>query len=128
MQASIFLAKFIGPICLAMGLALIFNAAVYRTMTEEFLRSHALVFLAGLLTLSAGLAIVLIHNVWTADWRVILTILGWLFIVSGTIRMVAPQAATALGRRLLANPWTMKIGAAIDLVLGAVLCFYGYVK
>jgi hypothetical protein len=128
MQTSIFLAKLIGPIALAIGIALALNAAVYRAMAEEFLRSHALIFLAGLITLSAGIAIVLSHNVWTADWRVVITILGWLFIVSGVIRTTVPQKTAALGRAMLAKPYTLKIGAAIDIALGALLCFYGYVR
>jgi 4-amino-4-deoxy-L-arabinose transferase-like glycosyltransferase len=128
MATSIFLAKLIGPIALVMGLALTFNAAVYRTMANEFLHSNALIFLAGLITLTAGLAIVLVHNVWAADWRVVITVLGWLFIVSGIIRTGVPQRVTTIGRTLLAKPLTMKIGAAIDLALGALLCFYGYLR
>ena len=126
MQASIFIARIIGPITLVVGLALAFNAAAYRVMVDEFLRSHALIFLAGILTLATGLAIVLVHNIWTADWRVIITILGWLFVIAGAARTAAPQVVAAVGRSLVAKPLTLKIGAAIDLVLGALLCFFGF--
>jgi hypothetical protein len=126
MQTSAFLAKLIGPIALAIGLALAFNAPVYRAMAEQFLASHALIFLAGLLTLSAGIAIVLTHNVWTADWRVLITILGWLFVIAGTLRTVAPQQVAGMGRAMIGKPLVLKIGAAIDLALGAALCFFGY--
>ncbi len=78
-------------------------------------------------TLAAGLATVLSHNVWSADWRVIITILGWLWIVGGAVRLGAPQFAASMGRSTLANPLTPKIGAAICLVLGALLCFFGYI-
>ena len=127
MATSIFLARLIGPIALVIGLALIFNGAVYRAMTQQFLDSYALIFLAGMLTLAAGLATVLNHNVWSADWRVIITILGWLWIVGGAVRLGAPQFAASMGRSTLANPLTPKIGAAICLVLGALLCFFGYI-
>jgi hypothetical protein len=128
MATSVFLARLIGPVALALGLALAFNGAVYRTMAGEFLGSHALIFLAGLITLPAGLAIVLTHNVWTADWRVVITILGCLAIVAGLIRMVAPQYAATMGRSKIDNPLTTKIGAAIWLAIGALLCFFGYVR
>jgi hypothetical protein len=127
MATSIFLARLIGPVALVIGLALIFNGAVYRTMTQQFLDSYALIFLAGMLTLAAGLATVLSHNVWSADWRVIITILGWLWIIGGAVRLGAPQFAASMGRSTLANPLTPKIGAAICLVLGALLCFFGYI-
>jgi hypothetical protein len=126
MQTSIFIAKIIGPITLVVGLALAFNATVFRALAEEFLRSHALIFLAGLLTLASGLAIVLVHNIWSADWRIIITILGWLFVISGAARTAAPQSVAALGRALIGKPLTMKIGAGIDLALGALLCYFGY--
>jgi hypothetical protein len=127
MATSIFLARLIGPVALVIGLALIFNGAVYRTMTQQFLDSYALIFLAGMLTLAAGLATVLSHNVWSADWRVIITILGWLWIIGGAVRLGAPQFAASMGRSTLANPLTPKIGAAICLVLGALLYFFGYI-
>jgi hypothetical protein len=127
-STSVFLAKLIGPVALVIGLALAFNGAVYRAMAQQFLDSHALVFLAGLITLVAGLATVLVHNVWTPDWRVVVTILGWLWIVGGTVRMVAPQYAAAWGRTLLAKPMTMKVGVAVDLALGVLLTYFGYVS
>ena len=62
---------------------------------EEFLNSHALIYLAGIITLTAGLAIVLTHNVWAADWRILITVLGWL---TRHRRHVPPDRA-APGRR-----------------------------
>lgn len=57
----------------------------------------ALIGLSGLLSLLAGLAIVNLHNTWCADWRVIVTILGWLMTIGGIIRIVVPQVAIAIG-------------------------------
>ena len=57
-------------------------------MAEEFLRSRALIYLSGLLTMTAGLAIVLAHNVWARDWPVLITVLGWLATIGGAVRIV----------------------------------------
>ena len=54
MSNSIFLAKLIGPTLLVIGLGMVINGAAYRTMAEEFLRSRALIYIAGLLALRAG--------------------------------------------------------------------------
>ena len=54
-------------------------------------------YLSGLLSLLAGLAIVNLHNVWCAEWRVISAILGWLMTIGGIIRIVMPQIAVAIG-------------------------------
>ena len=49
----------------------------------------------------AGLAIVLTHNVWVADWRVLITILGWLAAIGGAVRILAPQRTGRVGRSML---------------------------
>ena len=128
MPTSTFLAKLIGPVALAIGVGLIANAAAYRRLADEFLRSTALIYLSGLLALSAGLAIVLSHNVWTADWRVLITVLGWLAVLAGVVRIVLPQGTEAIGRRVLQHPQSLLIAAAIWLAIGAVLSFFGYVR
>ena len=126
MSTSLFLATLIGPLCLVIGLALLINPAAFRTLAGEFLDSPALMFLSGVITLPAGLAIVLTHNVWAGDWRILITILGWLAVVAGTTRMLAPQRMAAVGRTLIANPLPLHISTAVYLLFGALLCFFGY--
>ena len=127
MQTSYFLAKLIGPFCLALAVGLLANGAHYRAIAEEFLNSRALVLVAGLITLPAGLAIVLTHNVWVVHWPVLITVLGWLLVVGGAVRIVIPQQAMAVGRAVIARPGHITIGAAIWLAIGALLCFFGFI-
>ena len=128
MTTSIFLARLIGPFALALGLALVFQGTGFRAFAGEFMASPALIFLSGIITLPAGLAIVLTHNVWTPDWRVVITIVGWLAVVTGAIRMIVPQQAAAKARGVIAQPLIPKIGAAIWLAIGALLSYYGYIR
>jgi hypothetical protein len=127
-STSIFLARLIGPFFLIVALGLLINQAQFRILADEFMRSPALVFLTGLMILPVGLALVLTHNVWTADWRVLITILGWLAIIKGAIRLLAPQQTLDVGRTFLAKPNVIIISAAVWLVVGAVLTFFGYVR
>jgi uncharacterized membrane protein len=126
--ASIFLAKLIGPVLLVIGIGMLANPAGYRAMASEFLASRALIYLAGLLALVPGLALVLTHNVWTLDWRLILTVLGWLAVIGGAFRLLFPQKVTAIGTALLARPGYLTGAAIVVLALGAVLSVFGYVR
>ncbi len=128
MSTSIFLAKLIGPLALALGFGVLFNRDAVRAVLDEFIRNRAILFLAGLITFPAGLAIVLTHNVWVADWPVIITIVGWLTAFSGAIRLVAPEGAIRYGRRAYERPNGPLFSAAIWIALGAVLTFFGYVR
>jgi hypothetical protein len=126
MQTSAFLAQLIGPLLLVMGVGMAANADSYRDMAREFLASRALIYIAGLLAFVPGLAIVLVHNVWAFDWRVIITLLGWLAVIGGIFRLVAPAQVQAMGSAMLARQgWLMGGGIAVG-ALGAVLTLVGY--
>lgn len=54
-----------------------------------------LILVSGALLFIAGLAVVRVHNRWAADWSTVVTVLGWLAILSGLVRMLFPvQLAT----------------------------------
>ena len=128
MQTSLFLARLIGPVMLVIGLAVFTNQRAFREMAEEFMASRALMFLSGLLLMPAGLAIVLTHNVWTADWRVLITLLGWLIAIGGALRLFGPLFVAKAGHAMLNQPYFTSIAAAIWVVLGLLFCFFGYLR
>jgi hypothetical protein len=127
MQRSIYLAKLIGPVTVAMGVGMLLNGPIFRILAEQFLSSYALIFLAGLLTLTAGVALVLAHNVWVADWRVIITILGWLGVIGGIGRIIAPNLVVRVGSAVISQgSWLLIFAGLVVLALGCVLSYFGY--
>ena len=126
MSNSVFLARLLGPVMLVVGLAVFANPRGFRDMAEEFMASRALMFLSGLLLMPAGLAIVLTHNVWTADWRVLITLLGWLIAIGGALRLFGPLFVVKAGHAMLNKPYFTSIAAAIWVVLGLLFCFFGF--
>ena len=128
MQTSVFLARLIGPVMLIVGLAVFANQRAFRDMAEKFLASPALLFLSGLLIMPMGLAIVLTHNVWTADWRVLITLFGWLNAIGGAVRLVAPATVMRTGHAMLRRPYFVTVAAAIWVVLGLLFCLFGFLR
>jgi hypothetical protein len=128
MQTSIFLAQLMGPVLLAAAIGLLLDRAGYRAMALELLASPALIFLSGLLTMTAGLAIVLHHNVWVAGWPVLITIFGWLGAIGGAARMALPQLTRSVGETMLDKPAVLTVGGAAWAAIGALLCYFGYFR
>jgi hypothetical protein len=125
-----FLAQLIGPILFLVGLGLVINRDVYRAAAEEVLRSRALTYESGLLALTAGLAIVLNHNVWTTKgWLLIITVTGWLLVLRGVLRILMPQQTGDRVAQLLARwPQILTVSGFLIGFLGGVLIWHGYIE
>ncbi len=70
-------------------------------MAGQMPSSLPIVFLAGLLLLVAGLSIVRAHNVWAADWRILVTLAGWSAVSGGLVRMLIPEHSAAVAAAIV---------------------------
>ena len=93
-----------------------------------FMRWKApLLFVAGLITLSIGLAIVLGHNIWSGGvLPVVITLFGWIQLIRGLIFLLAPPDALASLSEHMDFEKFLPIAAAIALILGFYLTFMGF--
>lgn len=130
MDTSRYIARLMGPVMLVIGIGMVAGLFVeggaYSSLMKEFIGSRALIFITGVLALLAGLAIVNAHNLWVPDWRVLVTVLGWLFIVRGVTNLVLPHLVQTMGDRIVASQAGVIAGATFMIVLGAILSIMGY--
>jgi len=126
MENSILLAKFIGPYIILIGIALMFNQKVFRKIMDDFPRNPSLVFVTGLLTFVTGLAIVLFHNIWIGDWRLIITVFGWIALIKGIWLIVFPGTLDKTTKLYTENFKLVLIPWSIMLLLGVFLVVKGY--
>ena len=82
------------------------------------------VYLSGVLMFVAGLAIVRVHNHWTRDWTVLVTLSGWFGLVLGLFRTFAAD----LYQRRAADTDVMvfMVAEGVLLACGLVMTFKGY--
>jgi hypothetical protein len=126
MERPTFIARLAGPLLVIVGIGMLVNLSVYQAMINEFLHSAALVYLSGVLTLLGGLAILNVHNSWRAEWPLIVTILGWLMVIGGIIRIALPQFTVSLGASMYGSLSAIIVVAIIGLAIGGFLTFKGY--
>lgn len=60
---------------------------VKRLIVED--RSFGLTY--GYLSIFLGLASAILHNIWTWDWHVVITLIGWLALIKGIIVIAWPE-------------------------------------
>ena len=93
MQPVVFIARLVGPLFVVLGIGCLVNQTVYADMIGQAVLVPVLIYLSGLMAFLAGVAMLNGYHAWTADWRMIITILGWLLVIAGIIRIVLPAAA-----------------------------------
>jgi hypothetical protein len=130
MATSRYIARLMGPVLLVIGIGMVMGMLSegdsYSSLLKEFIASRALIFVTGVLALTAGVAVVNVHNHWVRDWRVIVTVLGWLLVLRGIMNLVFPITVQTLGDRMIASHAGVLAGAAVTIVLGAILSIMGY--
>ena len=130
MSTSRYIARLMGPVLLVIGIGMIMGMLsegdAYSSLLKELIGSRAIIYTTGALALLAGVAVVNAHNHWVPDWRVIVTVLGWLLVVRGVMNLVFPLTVQTLGDRMIASHAGVLAGAAVTIVLGAILCIMGY--
>ena len=126
MDAARFVAALIGPIYVIVGIGILLNPDHYRRMTEDFFRSPALLYLGGAMALAAGLSILYVHHSWSGDWRVIITILGWLATLKGAHLLILPAHVSRLWSPLTARPNWLRPASIAVIAFGLFLSFAAY--
>jgi hypothetical protein len=122
-----FLSRLIGLFLILVSLAMVSHKqATLETVTTLLHDPPALLILA-MIALSAGLAIVLGHNVWSGGaLPVIVTLVGWLMLIRGLLLVfLSPVIVVGLFRALQFEQlfyWYF----AIALILGAYMTYSGF--
>lgn len=79
------LAQLVGPALSAMTLAEMINLSIWESTIPS------VVFLNGAILFVAGISIVRVHNFWISSWTILLTLIGWLTLSLGLLRMFFPS-------------------------------------
>jgi hypothetical protein len=121
------IAGLIGPTLIAMAVAVLLNLSSIPALVEEVSHEPGLIMMSGILLFVAGVSIVRAHNRWTGGWPIVVTVLGWLFVLGGLARLLFPVRITGIAVGLGSNMSVIAGAEAVILLLvGAFLSFMAY--
>lgn len=116
MDISIFFARLWGSFYIIFGLLFFIARQLGRTI--EMTDDKSFVISTGYISLLMGLVTVILHNVWAADWRVVITILGWSTLIKGIQKVGFPEFIHKQAQRFKKKQW---LSASFLTLLGAWL-------
>ena len=90
MDNSIFLAKFWGYYLLIFFVILSFNPKRIRQIFND-LEDQKFLIILSFLSIIIGLINILFHNIWEPNWKLIITLIGWVAILIGLALFIFPK-------------------------------------
>ena len=92
MEVSLFLGRALGIYLLIVSLSMLINHKVFFNTFQQWVEQPAVITLTAFISIMLGILMVLVHNVWVMDWRIVITLLAWLTLIKGVIRLNFPHA------------------------------------
>ncbi len=125
MNLSNFLAELWGITIVVVSLAFLMKPKRLEKIFTE-VENEATMFLWGMVSLVIGIAMVLVHNVWEPDWRIIITLLGWLTLVKGLDTLFLPERMRKRWPKMGNLQWIVIL--VFLLIVGLVLTYLGFTQ
>lgn len=123
METSLFIAQIIAVVYVAVGLGMLLNFKYYKKVMKDAMKNPLLALYGGMFALAIGFLLVTYHNIWVADWTVIITVLGWAALVKGALLLLIPGPFLKFGKIFIKWMWFTPVFA---LILGLVLGYFGF--
>jgi hypothetical protein len=124
---TIYLSRLMGVVMLIIATAMLTDKEMVVTAIGYLGQDRAALLVLGLVRVTLGAGVVLIHNVWTKGfWPFLVTLCGWALLVRGVLVLFVPPDVIAgfiEGSRVIDFYY---LYAAIPLVLGGYLALRGF--
>ena len=123
MEIVNFLAELFGFSLVIIPLLFLINPSHTEKILELMEKEISLI-LHGMVRVVLGITILLSYNIWDNSWKTIITILGWLMLVSGALLLFSPQTVAGLIKKLKNKGW-IPFMLVIVILFGCLLIYLG---
>ena len=124
---TIFLAKFLGLYCIILALAMMTHKQSAVATLKTLIADPALLLFVELVSLAAGLAMIIGHNVWSGGaLPVIVTVLGWVMMIRGAGLLALSPAAVGKLFDAMHYEQLFYLYMGGTLILGLYLTYSGF--
>ena len=122
MEITIFFARLWGSFFIIFGLLFIITRQLGKTI--EMTDNKAFVISTGYITLIMGLVTVILHQVWEANWKGVITLLGWSTLIKGIMKIGFPEQIHKQAQRFKKK---QAVSAVALLIIGSWLMWMSFV-
>lgn len=127
MDVSRFLGKVIGIYLVIVSLAMLTHLHQFKNDVSAMVNNESLMLVTGFFTLILGILMVVSHNIWHWNWRILVTLVSWIVLIKGASIIFFPQFIDKLTDLFLHKSFVAYVAIGFDLLLGLLLIYFGSV-
>ena len=123
MQNAVFLASIFGPFLLILGLWMLLYHDNMMKVVSSTKSTPSVLGLVGIINLLIGLTVLGLYHTWSWSFPVLVTALGWFYLLRGLMIFFVPQVFVKF---VLSNTSWLKIRGILPVVWGLALCWLAF--
>jgi hypothetical protein len=126
MNISIFLSKCLGIYLTFISIVFVTQKDRFKKLIVDMMNKPEVMVVTGFMAFIIGTLLVVSHNIWVFDWRVLITIAGWMAIGKGISIILFPKYLTALTMLWIKSD-AMYYGVfVLTFIMGIFLLYHGW--
>ena len=125
---TIFLSRLIGLFCLLLVPSMVIHRQAEVDSLAGLLHNPSEMMVLGVITLAAGLTMVLAHNIWSGGaLTVVVTLIGWIVLIKGLVLLyLLPYVGAECYLKALHDPLIFYLYMAPSMLIGIYLTYGGF--
>ncbi len=127
MCISVFYAQVMGLWLFIVALAMIVHESRMKKGVMETASHTGMMTFSGVVSLAVGLLVVISHNMWVPAWPVVVTLVGWILLIQGILRIFWPEGFSKMLKDLLGGSG-YTIMSWVWLIVGIYLIWAGFMS
>ena len=124
MDLSILIAKEITVIYIVSGIAVLIGQLNFQKISEDLIKSPALILITGFVGTIVGFILVLYHNIWINSWIVLITIISWLLFIGGVLIIIYPKSLMMMSKFYKQSA----LWGLLMICFGLLFGYFGFIK
>lgn len=121
---SLLLAQVIGFYLVVMAIAMLARADYYQPLIKNTKSPGLPILVIAAFSLIIGTFLVLTHNIWTWNFELLITLIGWLIVIKSIFWLIFPEKMLSLALCCYQG-WGYYTAAVISGIIGLIFLAHG---
>ena len=126
MDISKFLGKAVGIYLVIVSVIMFVDMNQFTVYIANLLHNPPLMFIAGFISLIIGILMVVSHNIWEWNWRLVITLIAWAVLIKGISIIIYPHVIDRATYYFVKDMNLAYGSMGLNLIIGLVLIYFGF--